>query len=85
MDRARHLIDEWLLANIPPNNSCMQSNSAQAVVTSQQVVSTNVQQAGRPAVSSDRWQKLQPDRIKCNIDASFSSLWNRTCIGICAC
>jgi ribonuclease HI len=29
------------------------------------------------------WQKLSPGRYKCNIDAAFSSNFNRTGIGIC--
>lgn len=29
------------------------------------------------------WQKPQQGRFKCNIDAAFSSVWNRTGIGVC--
>jgi len=32
---------------------------------------------------SSSWQKPQPGRVMCNIDASFSSSWNRTSIGVC--
>lgn len=31
----------------------------------------------------NRWQKPQPGRYKCNIDATFSAQYNRTGIGMC--
>lgn len=82
MNRARHLIDKWLTTNAPPNNSYAELDSAQTTDTSQQVVSTSVQQVGCASASLNKWQKPQLGRIKGNIDAS---LWNCTGIGICLC
>lgn len=67
---------------LPIYNSYAELDSAQTTDTSQQVVTTSVQQVGRASTSLNKWQKPQLGRIKCNIDAS---LWNCTGIGICLC
>lgn len=68
--RARHLMDEWLSAQPQSQPSSMQNRSEHARGTSQQLLQSQSRHVHPPSASPSLWQKPQPGRVKCNIDAS---------------
>jgi len=65
------MVPEWKLANIP--------GGQQVTLIAQTLRATSV---SNEASTSDThpvgWQKPAPSRLKCNVDAAFSSSQNRT-------
>jgi ribonuclease HI len=80
VDRARHVIEEWLAANSSPRQQHGTAISA-AVMPSRIAVQQQLLPTSVPAIT--HWQKPLPGRLKCNIDAVFSTILNRVGIGIC--
>jgi ribonuclease HI len=80
VDRARHVTEEWLAANSSPRQQHGTTISADVmpsrIVVQQQLLPTSV-----PGIT--HLQKPLPGRLKCNIDAVFSTVLNR--VGICMC
>jgi len=74
VERARNMVEDWLLANTPDTSTSLAPSQHTMVVST----GTSTSSQHRP-----RWQPPTPRRYKCNIDAAFSSHRNRTGIGIC--
>jgi len=72
VDRARQLMDDWIVENVKTNRPRHQQDASPSMVDAQQWPEAHA-----------RWQKPQPGIVKCNIDAAFNSYWNWTGIGIC--
>jgi hypothetical protein len=76
IDRALHLIEDWSTANVtiqrqaPPNTT---ARGAQHTIPGM----------ASPSSSITSWQRPLQGRLKCNVDASFSTSLNKTGIGMC--
>ena len=77
IERAKHLLEDWRNANKKQQVQTSQQGNAAAVMLSitQQVT------AGRS--EEIRWKKSMRGRLKCNVDASFSSSTNKVGVGMC--
>jgi hypothetical protein len=69
MEHDVHLLEDWKMA--------------QAMQSSSRSENTQQQQAGTSTGSSIQWTNPALERMKCNIDASFSSYLNKVGIGLC--
>ena len=78
VDRARVLITDWQIAN----SSTLERRIATAAAPSTHR-SFNSAAAAVPAVDQSVWQKPASGRLKCNVDAAFSTNFRRTGIGVC--
>ena len=78
VERARVMISDWQLANL----SLL---VAASVVTAGSAahLSPKAATSSSPAAAMVRWKKPSVGSYKCNVDAAFSSSFNRTGIGIC--
>lgn len=85
VDRARVMIQEW--QNAQENGRANTNNVLPAVYTLQQSAVQNDSSAASNSGSHPphqlQWQRPPRGRLKCNIDAGFSTSMNRTGIGIC--
>ena len=71
ISRARNLTEGWVSVNATLTHSSVSHGS-------------RADQQGQFAQANMCvWKKPQRGRFKCNIDADFSSVWNRTGIGVC--
>jgi len=84
MERARSLSDDWQLANGPAaaNLTATPAGTHIAVVNTAPSAVTVVAPAVT-AAAQQRWQPPEHGRMKCNVDAAFSSHHYKTEIGIC--
>ena len=95
--RTRSMVEDWQLANAPfvntqttastvvlttTTSAHTQPAAVSSVLTTAAVVHTLPASAAAILV---RWRIHSQCRMKCNIDAMFSDLRNRTGIGICLC
>jgi hypothetical protein len=78
VDRAHVLITDWQIAN----NSTPERRTAAATAPSMHQ-SHNLAVDAIPAVHQSVWQKPAPGRLKCNVDAAFSTNFHRMGIGVC--
>lgn len=69
--RAQNLMEGWVSVNTTSTHSSV-SHGSRADQHRQSV-----------QANACVWQKPQQGRFKCNIDAAFSSVWNRNGIGVC--
>jgi len=76
IERAKHLLEGWKSAN--RKRQAVQ----QTVITAAATLPSAVQNANS-SIAGVRWQKPRRGRVKCNVDASFSTSMNRCGIGIC--
>jgi len=85
INRARHLIEDWSMANVPSvavHSSSSAMHTTAANTTNSAVSFLGQQHQNLPPIS---WQQPSRGRVKCNVDASFSDVLNRTGIGLCIC
>jgi hypothetical protein len=78
VDRARVLISEWQIANSKVSEGDAADIAGATTHLSFSSSAANVHAAGQLV-----WQKPGSGRLKCNVDAAFSSNFNRTGIGVC--
>jgi len=78
VERARVMISDWQLANLS-----LPAATAAVTTGSAAHLSPNAATSSSPAAAMVRWKKSSVGRYKCNVDATFSSSFNRTGIGIC--
>jgi len=97
VDRAWSLIEDWQLANGPAAEGLtaapagMQPTAVSGAIPVITAAATSVSQpaaasaaaSAAPAAAQTRWQPPKHGRMKCNVDAAFSSHRNKTGIGIC--
>ena len=95
VDRAFHLMEDWHAANATLPVASRNNISINSVRNDQTTTITPIRQGNLVTtrissssttmsdMASDRWQRPQRGRLKCNVDASFSNQLNRTGIGIC--
>ncbi|XP_024628810.1 uncharacterized protein [Medicago truncatula] len=78
VDRARVMITKWQIAN---TKTSAESRAATAAPPTQLL--SNSAEVNSSDDGLVLWQKPTSGRYKCNVDAAFSSNFNRTGIGIC--
>jgi len=78
IDRARVLITDWQITN----SSTPERRTAAAAGPSTHL-SANTATTAVHEVEQHVWQKPAPGRLKCNVDAAFSTNLHRTGIGVC--
>jgi len=79
VERAKHLVVDWQVANAPTLADPIPQQQLQPSggVGNSAAVGTSA------SVTPSSWQHPLPERYKCNIDAAFSSHFNRIGVGIC--
>jgi len=76
IERAKHLLEGWKSAN-------RKRQVVQQTVTTAAATLPSAVQNVNSSIADVRWQKTRRGRVKCNVDASFSTSMNRCGIGIC--
>lgn len=83
VERAKNLVDDWHLANTSSIVAPATQQQAQQPHGGEHSAVTLDTGSSTAPVVSNCWQHPLSGRYKCNIDAAFSSSFNRTGIGIC--
>jgi len=83
VDRARVMMEDWQLATANSLAPAQQNVHLQASTDIAQQAPAHLQQLPMAVAHSATWQRPSHGRFKCNVDAGFSMVMNRTGIGIC--
>ena len=78
VERDRVMISDWQLANLS-----LPIAASAVIEGSTAPLPPNAATTSSSAADLVQWKKLGSGRYKCNVDAAFSSNFNRTGIGIC--
>jgi len=73
----------WLVANVVTHTTRQQQDEIPSAVHAQQHTYAHVRHSLMDSVDTICWRKSQLRRSECNIEASFSPVWNKKSIGIC--